>query len=139
VTSTTSRPDVASSSSRPDATSSSSRRGGGGVCAASTFSWRGADPVVVRRGGLLPDQVVVMCGSGSRVGTPSLSLSLYRRVVLWWWRRVVLVVVSCGGGDSVRRSVLVVDLVEVLLWRRWRCGGVQRAVRWRAAAAGIFF
>jgi hypothetical protein len=31
----------------------------------------------------------------------------------------------------VRRAVVVVDLVEVLLRRRWRCGGVQRAVRRR--------
>jgi hypothetical protein len=27
--------------------------------------------------------------------------------------------------------VVVVDLVEVLLRRRWRCGGVQRALRRR--------
>jgi hypothetical protein len=87
--------------------------------------------VVVRRGGLLPDQVVVMCGDGGGVGAPSLSLSLYRQVVLWWRRCVVRVVVSCGGGDSVRRAVEVVDLVEVLLRRRWWCGGVQWAVRRR--------
>jgi hypothetical protein len=37
--------------------------------AASAFSWRGADLVVMRRDGLLLDPSVVVCGSGDGVNT----------------------------------------------------------------------
>jgi hypothetical protein len=42
--------------------------------ATSASSWHGADLVVMRRGGLLLDPVVVVCGSGDGVNALSLSL-----------------------------------------------------------------